>query len=386
MARSTDYLEAFIEKVKGILPKEWFDKIHRMARGIAGGKAFPAKEVEKGGALHVNLKPDGKIELLIAKQLGGSQHPLLQLGADGLLMFGINPVQKAMQNEVRQILQAALEMKYPAKNNGMAAWVMELPAPAKGEMIFCRDGKNFICDYEISESDIAFSNEREAMQVWEEKGGGEAPIAKVYASIDDLPEATKALPKRGKEIFLAAFNSAFKQYKGDESKCFPVAWAAVKAKFEEKDGKWVAKSESKEIYFPIFKADEAKQIIYGIVADADDEIIADWIAKGQKAENKPDLVDTQGDWHSEDELDTACENFMADYQVIDKQHKDLLKGARIVQCAVLQKGTVWPEADSKPLKYKSWVMATKVEDKKTWEQVKKGEITGFSLAGFAERN
>ena len=96
-------------------------------------------------------------------------------------------------------------------------------------------------------------------------------------------------------------------------------------------------------------------------------------------------MDTQGDWHSEAELDQACENFMADYQVIDKQHSELLKKARIVQCAVLQKGTVWPEADSKALKYKSWVMATKVEDKKTWEQVKKGELTGFSLAGFAER-
>lgn len=392
MARSTGYLEAFFAKIKGILPQKWFDEVHRAARGMAGGKAFPKEEVEKDGCLNVSLNSEGNIRLLMTDQLGfplyGRVHdnpPVLKLGANGLLLFGHIPMQKAMQNEVRQILQAALEAKHPTKNEGMKPWVMELAAPAKGEMVFCLDGKNFICDYEISESDVVFFNEREVTQVWEEKGDAE-PVAKVYASIDDLPAATDALPKHGKEIFLAAFNAAFKQYEGDEKRCFPVAWAAVKQKFEEKDGKWVAKAEEKEIYFPIFKADEERHVVYGIVADADDAAIADWIAKGQKAENKPGLVDTQGDWHSEAELDQACENFMADYQVIDKQHKDLLKGARIVQCAVLQKGSVWPELDSAPLKFKSWVMATKIEDKKTWEEVKSGSLTGFSLAGYAERH
>lgn len=49
-----------------------------------------------------------------------------------------------------------------------------------------------------------------------------------YDSLDSLPDAVKsALSKHGQEIWLAAFNSAFEQYK-DEEKAFATAWAAAK--------------------------------------------------------------------------------------------------------------------------------------------------------------
>lgn len=68
-----------------------------------------------------------------------------------------------------------------------------------------------------------------------------------YKEMKDLPDAVKALPDHGQEIWMAAFNSAFEQYKGDEEKCFAVAWAAVKNKFEKNDaGEWVAKAEHNE--------------------------------------------------------------------------------------------------------------------------------------------
>lgn len=68
-----------------------------------------------------------------------------------------------------------------------------------------------------------------------------------YGKKEELPDAVKALPEHGQEIWMAAFNSAFEQYKGDEEKCFAVAWAAVKNKFEknEKD-EWVPKAEHNE--------------------------------------------------------------------------------------------------------------------------------------------
>jgi len=68
-----------------------------------------------------------------------------------------------------------------------------------------------------------------------------------YGKKEELPDAVKALPEHGQEIWMAAFNSVFDQYKGDEEKCFAVAWAAVKNKFEknEKD-EWVAKAEHNE--------------------------------------------------------------------------------------------------------------------------------------------
>jgi len=62
-----------------------------------------------------------------------------------------------------------------------------------------------------------------------------------YAKTSELPDAVKELPEHGQEIYLAAFNSAFKQYK-DEGKAHGTAWAAVKDKYKKNaEGKWVAK-------------------------------------------------------------------------------------------------------------------------------------------------
>lgn len=47
-----------------------------------------------------------------------------------------------------------------------------------------------------------------------------------YNSLSELPPAVKKLPKHAQEIWMAAFNSALKEY-NDESKAFAVAWSAV---------------------------------------------------------------------------------------------------------------------------------------------------------------
>ena len=61
-------------------------------------------------------------------------------------------------------------------------------------------------------------------------------------TIDKPPEAIKDLPKHLIEIWVAAFNSAFKQYEGDEGKAAGTAWAAVKTKYKKNEqGDWVTK-------------------------------------------------------------------------------------------------------------------------------------------------
>ncbi len=62
-----------------------------------------------------------------------------------------------------------------------------------------------------------------------------------YKTVGELPAGTKSLPAKAKEIYLAAFNNAYKQYKGDEAKSHATAWAAVKAKYQKDGDKWVAK-------------------------------------------------------------------------------------------------------------------------------------------------
>ena len=55
-----------------------------------------------------------------------------------------------------------------------------------------------------------------------------------YQSISDLPQAqTDQYSTHQKEVFLKAFNNAYKEYGGDESRAFAVAHAAAKKATKE---------------------------------------------------------------------------------------------------------------------------------------------------------
>jgi cation transport regulator len=66
-----------------------------------------------------------------------------------------------------------------------------------------------------------------------------------YDSVSELPDSVKgALPTRAQEIYCGAFNGAWEEYSeadDREERAHKVAWAAVKSKYQKKDGDWVEK-------------------------------------------------------------------------------------------------------------------------------------------------
>jgi cation transport regulator len=76
-----------------------------------------------------------------------------------------------------------------------------------------------------------------------------------YDTLKDLPDSVRDnLPKHAQEIYQAAFNNAWDEYKdaddrrddaSREETAHRVAWAAVKHKYEKDDktGKWKQKSD-----------------------------------------------------------------------------------------------------------------------------------------------
>lgn len=62
-----------------------------------------------------------------------------------------------------------------------------------------------------------------------------------YDRITSLPKSVKDnVPKHAQQIYKEAFNSAEKQYDGDEERSHRVAWSAVKQKYHKNDnGNWV---------------------------------------------------------------------------------------------------------------------------------------------------
>ena len=70
-----------------------------------------------------------------------------------------------------------------------------------------------------------------------------------YRNTSELPESvTDHLPKHAQEIYVAAFNNAYEEYKNPEDRqgdsdreetAHKVAWSAVKSKYEKgSDGSW----------------------------------------------------------------------------------------------------------------------------------------------------
>jgi cation transport regulator len=66
-----------------------------------------------------------------------------------------------------------------------------------------------------------------------------------YKELTDLPESVRSsLPKHAQEIYQAAYNNAWEEYRHNEERAHRVAWAAVKKSYKKnaKTGQWTAKA------------------------------------------------------------------------------------------------------------------------------------------------
>ncbi len=87
-----------------------------------------------------------------------------------------------------------------------------------------------------------------------------------YTKRSELPDNIQAIPSQAQDIYMAAFNAALKQYK-DEGRSHATAWAAVKNKYEQRDGKWVAKESEAPVISDKVKRSKLKAALmseYGI--------------------------------------------------------------------------------------------------------------------------
>jgi hypothetical protein len=105
-----------------------------------------------------------------------------------------------------------------------------------------------------------------------------------------------------------------------------------------------------------------QQIVYGIVYE-------------------PDTKDAQGDQASEEEIRKAAHGFMEKAQNIKLMHKGKNVNVKILESFL---APVEFEVGKRTVKKGSWVLATRVLDKKLWKSIKEGKLTGYSMAGTAK--
>lgn len=89
-----------------------------------------------------------------------------------------------------------------------------------------------------------------------------------YKSNTELPSQVAALPDRAKTIWRKAYNSAFDQYDGDESKSAATAWSTVKNKYVQRGEKWVLKDGILDRLLAVFKKPESLDDQRNAVSDA----------------------------------------------------------------------------------------------------------------------
>lgn len=114
---------------------------------------------------------------------------------------------------------------------------------------------------------------------------------------------------------------------------------------------------------PILKVDEEKRIVTGIVYE-------------------PDVLDAHGEFMTADEIEKSAHQFLKDFRNIDKQHDFVASETEVVESWITKEDGKLGEQE---VKKGTWLLSVHVPDDDTWSEIKKGELTGFSMGGVGER-
>ena len=118
--------------------------------------------------------------------------------------------------------------------------------------------------------------------------------------------------------------------------------------------------------FIISKIDKKQQIVGGVVYE-------------------PDEIDTQGDYTDKKEIEKAMYRFMEKYATNTKRIRINHQGKKIFFPIV---ESFIPEHDTmkgdQRLKAGTWWLMIKITNEKIWNEIEKGELTGFSMGGKAK--
>jgi hypothetical protein len=122
---------------------------------------------------------------------------------------------------------------------------------------------------------------------------------------------------------------------------------------------------SVSFYIPFIKADAEEQKVTGVVL-------------------QPDIVDAHGDVISEAVIAKAAHTFLDSFNdgtKLGEQHSSFRKQFRLCESYTMPVDVV---IANKIIKKGTWMMVAKVLDSKTWQKVKNGKLTGFSIGGKAK--
>jgi len=121
---------------------------------------------------------------------------------------------------------------------------------------------------------------------------------------------------------------------------------------------------AKEMIAEIVKADSKQQKVYAVVLE-------------------PRVVDAQGDWESDEEVEKAAHSWLENFQQVGIGHKGEHR-SDIVPCESYIAPTDF-EMGGQTIPKGAWVLGVHVKDAGLWQKIEKSEYTGFSVQGLGKR-
>ena len=178
-----------------------------------------------------------------------------------------------------------------------------------------------------------------------------------YRTNSELPKAVKEkLTDHQQSVFRNVFNSMMGEKGMTEARAYAGAWAQAKKAPEVK----------KEILADIIKVNQEERLAYGwaYVTKADGEV----------------SYDHSKEWMTSDTLTKAATDFMLNSRTAKSMHSGE-KVADIVHSLPVTKEVA--DALGIQTDREGWIIGVRVNDEETWQMVKSGKLSSFSIGGRA---
>lgn len=176
-----------------------------------------------------------------------------------------------------------------------------------------------------------------------------------YTTNADLPKAVRGkLSAHQQTVFRNVFNSMMGEDGMTESRAFAGAWSRAK------------QATAKEFKADIIKADGEQRLVWG------------W---AYVSTVKGDIsLDHSKEFIRPDEIVKAATNFMLDVRMAKAMHQGDSVGEVVHSLPVTKElsNALGIETDRE-----GWIICMKIKDDATWERVKSGELSAFSIGGQA---
>lgn len=240
------------------------------------------------------------------------------------------------------------------------------------------------------------------------------PPAYDDAQSPEVPEQVRPVEKAASLLTAAQGDTPTTLF--DQGVVEAVGLDSIMSKVGGLSGDWVicakdSQENRKAIAGPTFQIKSRSDLIFATSADLEDSSSVEWVTgtpteellkfalsdehsvrliKSAEEERivfgvvlEPDEVDSQNDTIPAEEIRKAAHTFMQEYGTLGIQHGENAGG----KLAILESfiAPVEFEVSGEVVKAGSWLMKERVVDDGLWSQVKKGDLTGFSIGGSAIR-